>query len=260
MLRGRIETMLKAPAVKGVVTTFIGMGPHLPDDELDLTNTDKRGGDEIDFEIVGGARNEAQSNIFYRGFKEYAIRGAVHKVDDIEQFHKYTIDWKKEAISFYIDDELVRTYYKNSTQANSKESATRRFFPDRAMKIQFALWSEAQNAWAGGRPVFPPGTDTVSAVYQYVDIQCYNDDDEPVPQWPIVPENPLSKPTIPNQPTEGVNGAISKEAGPDFKGKISKTGSTANNNSNNSNNSNSSSSLTAIFAFIALGSVWSYLL
>jgi beta-glucanase (GH16 family) len=224
MLRGKISAYLKAPAIKGVVTTFIAMGPNLPDSELDLSKTDKNGGDEIDWEIVGGAPTEAQSNIFYRGFKEYAIRGGVAKVDSIENFHKYTIDWKKEEIQFLIDDVLVRTYFKNSTQADSVESKTRRFFPDRATKVQFALWSEATNAWAGGAAVFPPGTNTAVAQFQYVDIQCYDDNDQPVPQWPLTDLNPPFKATISNQPVQGVNGKVSLEAGPSFTGKIGSNG------------------------------------
>lgn len=224
LLRGKISAYLKAPAIKGVVTTFIAMGPNLPDAELDLSKTDKRGGDEIDWELVGGAPTEAQSNIFYRGFKEYAIRGGVAKVDSIEKFHKYTIDWKKDEIQFLIDDVLVRSYLKNSTQADSVESKTRRFFPDRAAKVQFALWSEANNTWAGGAAEFPPGTDTAVAQFQYVDIQCYNDNDQPVPQWPLTDLNPPFKPTIPNQPVEGVNGKVSLEAGPSFSGKIGTNG------------------------------------
>lgn len=67
MLYGKITAVLRAPAVPGVVTTFITMGPNLPDPELDLSKTDKQGGDEIDWEIVGGDKFNVQSNIFYRG-------------------------------------------------------------------------------------------------------------------------------------------------------------------------------------------------
>ena len=146
MLYGKIEAYLKAPAIGGIVTTFITMGPHLPDKELDLTLTDKQGGDEIDFEILGNDPMNAQSNIFYRGFKEYTVRGGIHRLKSpIDTFHKYTIDWRRDQIIFSIDDVVVRNYRKDSPQANSKESATRRFFPDRAGKIQIALWSDKNN-------------------------------------------------------------------------------------------------------------------
>lgn len=47
MLYGKVTAVLKAPAVPGVVTTFITMGPNLPDAELDLSKTDKQGGGMI---------------------------------------------------------------------------------------------------------------------------------------------------------------------------------------------------------------------
>lgn len=205
---GKFSAMLSAPAIKGIVTTFVGMGPNLPDSSLDLSKTDPRSGDEIDWEIVGGDPINAQSNIFYRGFKDYALRGGKHPVRVTEK-HLYTIDWKRESIAFLIDNKLVRTYYKNQSTANPTReqdpSQLHRFFPNRAMKVQFALWSEITNAWAGGIPEFPPGQNSATATYDFVDIQCYNDKDEPVPQWPLT-NNPARRDSLPNQPTRGING------------------------------------------------------
>ena len=44
MLYGKIEAYIKAPAISGIVTTFITMGPNLPDSGLNLEATDKQGG------------------------------------------------------------------------------------------------------------------------------------------------------------------------------------------------------------------------
>jgi beta-glucanase (GH16 family) len=137
LLYGRVTAVLRAPAVPGVVTTFITMGPHLPD-TIDLTNTDKQGGDEIDWELLGNDPMNAQSNIFYRGFREFSVRGGYHnltKQGGITAFHKYTIDWKRDEIIFSIDDVIQRRYLKNSTQANSREAPGRRFYPDRFMNL-----------------------------------------------------------------------------------------------------------------------------
>jgi beta-glucanase (GH16 family) len=133
MLYGRVTAVLRAPAVPGVVTTFITMGPHLPDEGIDMTNTDPQGGDEIDWEILGNDPENAQSNIFYRGFREFSVRGGYHPLPkkSITVPHKYTIDWRRDQILFSIDDVVQRRYLKNSTQANSKEAPGRRFFPDR---------------------------------------------------------------------------------------------------------------------------------
>jgi Glycosyl hydrolases family 16 len=205
---GKFSAMLSAPAVKGIVTTFVGMGPNLPDSSLNLASTDKNSGDEIDWEIVGGEPYKAESNIFYRGFKDYSLRGGKHNVDVTEK-HLYTIDWKRESIAFLIDNKLVRTYYKNQSTANPTReqdpSQLHRFFPNRAMKVQFAMWSDITNNWAGGIPEFPAGQNSATATYDFVDIQCYNDKDEPVPQWPLE-NNPARKESLPNQPTRGING------------------------------------------------------
>jgi beta-glucanase (GH16 family) len=80
MRYGKVSAVLSAPAIPGVVTTFVTMGPNLSDSGLDLKGTDTNSGDEIDWEIVGGDATHAQSNLFYRGFKDYGVRGAFHNV------------------------------------------------------------------------------------------------------------------------------------------------------------------------------------
>ena len=48
---GKVSLYVKAPALRGVVTTFIMMGTFFPDPTRDLTNADHQGGDEIDWEV-----------------------------------------------------------------------------------------------------------------------------------------------------------------------------------------------------------------
>jgi hypothetical protein len=221
MLYGKITAVLRAPAVPGIVTTFITMGPHLPDPPLDLTYADQQGGDEIDWEILGGDRYNAQSNVFYRGFREFAVRGGYHAVPTgIDRSQKYTIDWKSDSISFSLNDALQRVYFRNSSEADSNHVPGRKFFPDRAGKVQFAVWSEKTNAWAGGAPTWPDAHKNATAFFEYIDIQCYNDRDEPVPKWPLTADNPDPRPSIRFQPTRGVNAAIPREAAPGFNGII----------------------------------------
>jgi hypothetical protein len=221
MLYGRVTAVLRAPPVHGVVTTFITMGPHLPDEELDLTWADKQGGDEIDWEIVGGDPENAQTNIFYRGIREFAVRGGYHPVPGTVAIpQKYTIDWKHDHIIFSLNDTVQRIYHRNSSEADSYHTPNRRFFPDRAGKVQFAVWSERTNAWAGGSPIWPNSTQSASAFFEYIDIQCYDDNDRPVPKWPLTVDNPDARPSIRFQPTRGVNAAIPPEAAPGFTGVI----------------------------------------
>jgi len=224
---GRFSAYFRAPAVKGVITTFVGMGPNLPDGSLNLQGTDPNSGDELDWEIVGGDPSNAQSNVFYRGFKDFGVRGGLHPVDFTEK-HLYTIDWRRDRVTWLLDNRVVRTYLRNSTAANMSRAQdptqAKRFYPDRAMKIQFALWSDLNNTWAGGRPEFPAGTNSASAVYDYVDIQCYDDNDSPVPMWPMT-NNVPRKASIQFQPTQTVNGAIPAPAGPNWQGELNPDGS-----------------------------------
>jgi hypothetical protein len=93
--------------------------------------------------------------------------------------------------------------------------------------VQLALWSDRNNQWAGGAPQWPAGSQSATAFYQYIDIQCYNDRDQPVPKWPLE-NNPDYKPTIQNQPVRGVNGKIPDTAGPNFQGSIRADGASFN--------------------------------
>jgi beta-glucanase (GH16 family) len=73
-----------------------------------------------------------------------------HTVDSIENYHTYTIDWKRDAITFYIDGKEVRKYRKDDVLADSQYlDKSKRFYPDRPQKVAFALWNNPQNTWTG---------------------------------------------------------------------------------------------------------------
>ncbi|KAJ3252009.1 hypothetical protein HK103_001884 [Boothiomyces macroporosus] len=211
---GKISVTLKAPAISGIVTTFIGMGPQLPDSRFDLSKANPDGGDEIDWEILGKDPMNIETNVFFRGFQELGPRGGYHPVKGgVAEFHKYTIDYQKDKITWLIDDVAVRTYTKTDpTALNSPNTHGIPFFPDRAMKVQFSLWSDKTNTWAGGAPAWPAGSDSAYAVYKDIEIQCYDDNMNPVPKWPLNSQNPDYTPTAPGQPTIAVNGTIPPQA------------------------------------------------
>lgn len=124
MRYGRMSATLKASATPGSVTAFILMGD---------------GGDEIDFEWIGGASNQVQyvsttckkkrysliwlgyvyrTNYFWGNSKEYTINGGTHVVKGAPvdaAFHKYTINWQPDKIEWLVDDEVVRTKNKAET-------------------------------------------------------------------------------------------------------------------------------------------------
>lgn len=193
------------------------MGPNLPDPQV--KRSDEPSGDEIDWEIVGYDPEHPQTNIFYRGIPETTGR-SVHqnfpKGGRVDEYHTYSIDWRSDRIIFSIDDIEVRTYFKNSKEADSPNTPNK-FFPDRAGKVAFALWSRAKDdpsAWSGGPVQWPdPNNKKASAIYDYIDIQCYDDNDRPVPKWPLRPQNVDRMKTAKNQPTSGRFGTITVSAG-----------------------------------------------
>lgn len=52
-----------------------------------------------------------RSNYFWGKTVEYIINGGTHSVEggDIDQtFHRYTIEWMPDKITWYVDDKVVR--------------------------------------------------------------------------------------------------------------------------------------------------------
>ncbi|KAI9007271.1 concanavalin A-like lectin/glucanase domain-containing protein [Gaertneriomyces semiglobifer] len=166
----KISAKMSAVAVPGVVTTLITMSER---------------GDEIDWETVGNDPNNIQTNIFYKGILEYGKHGDIHPVQDIGAFHTYEIDWKSSGLTFSIDGRVVRTVTPTSENAKSAMlPAGENWYPTTASLIQFSVW-EHQGSWAGG-PVdwSKHPTNMLPAWFESLDIQCYDDKDQPVPAWP----------------------------------------------------------------------------
>ena len=119
---------LNAPAVGGVLTTFITMSDAQ---------------DEIDWEILGGRKTGATTNIFYKGIPEYGIHstfGAIPNDGTIEGSHVYSIDWTRKSIIFSIDDVVVRTYLNDANAVSPATPAGQKWFPNTPSRVQFAIW------------------------------------------------------------------------------------------------------------------------
>lgn len=250
---GRVSMVLTAPPLTGIVTTFVTMGPQLPDTRFDMTKvlatgttncvTKCVGGDEIDFEILGRLPNTVQTNVFYRGFAETGGRGGTNDVPNgVQTKHKYTIDWTKDKIDWLIDDVKIRTYSRTSPEANNSPNLGGKdaYFPDRAQRVQFALWSKPMNEWAGKAIQWPTGTTSTAGVFESLEIQCYNDKMQPVPKWPLNAGNP-------DRGTDKSAGGIGNG------GSSSSSGGT-----NGSVPSKSSSSLSSVV--VGVSSLWSSML
>ncbi|ODV59662.1 glycoside hydrolase family 16 protein, partial [Ascoidea rubescens DSM 1968] len=137
ILYGKVEAIIKTSSGQGIISSFF------------LQSDD---GDEIDIEWIGGERDKVQTNFFSKGNVTTYSRGQTHKViGHSESFHKYTIDWKKEELNWYIDDKLVRSV-KNNTDER---------YPCSAMSLMVGIWAGGDPGnevgtiqWAGGETDF----------------------------------------------------------------------------------------------------------
>ncbi|KAH6572094.1 hypothetical protein BASA61_005058 [Batrachochytrium salamandrivorans] len=179
LLYARITARIKAIPVAGVITTFITM-------------SDTK--DEIDWEVVGSDTNNAQTNVFYKGIEEFGIHSTTEPVKNISTWHNYTMDWKHDTLTWEMDGEVRRTLNRlNSTSPMTPEGE--HWYPTTASRVQISVWdggasgNKGTSDWAGGK--IPWGSQAVlSAKYDWIDIQCYDNEDQPVPKWPIDSFNP----------------------------------------------------------------------
>lgn len=125
---GHVEVVMKAAPGAGIVSSVV-----LQSDTLD----------EIDWEWLGAANDEVQSNYFGQGQTTSYDRAAVHAADDSQNdFHTYTIDWTNERIVWQINGETVRVLEEGDAHGQFPQSP-----------CQFKL-----GAWSGGDPGNPEGT------------------------------------------------------------------------------------------------------
>ncbi|KAL9549101.1 hypothetical protein PS6_006251 [Mucor atramentarius] len=159
MRYGRVTALMRSAGTGGAVTAFILMAD---------------GGDEIDFEFLGGDRDLVQSNYFWGQSKEYNVNGGIHKVEGgtiDTAFHKYTIDWKPDKIEWLVDDKVVRTRIKSETCDTNGVCK----FPSQPARVQFGLWDgsiESGTAeWSRG-PIDWSAPQSIQAFIKSVQIDC----------------------------------------------------------------------------------------
>ncbi|KAF3925323.1 Beta-glucanase [Dactylellina cionopaga] len=138
---GKVEIVMKAGPGAGIVSSLV-----LQSDDLD----------EIDVEFIGSQPGNVQTNIFSKGNQDVHIYGANTGVADaVGVFHKYTVDWTPEAITWSIDGNVVRTL---------THAALGDVYPQTPMQIKFGPWAagDPSNApgtiqWAGGEIQYDQG-------------------------------------------------------------------------------------------------------
>ncbi|PKS12873.1 hypothetical protein jhhlp_000213 [Lomentospora prolificans] len=140
---GKLEVDLIAAPGAGIITSIV-----LQSDCLD----------EIDWEWLGGSPDEVQTNYFSKGDTSTYDRGGVHAVSaSTSTFHTYTIEWTKDALTWSIDGNAVRTL----TYADAKGGKE---YPQTPMQVKLGTWvagrsdaPEGTVQWAGGLANFDNG-------------------------------------------------------------------------------------------------------
>ncbi|KAK1638552.1 extracellular cell wall glucanase [Colletotrichum phormii] len=149
---GRAEVLMKAAPGTGIVSSVV-----IESDDLD----------EVDWEWLGGKDAEVQTNYFGKGNTTSYDRGAFHTIAATQtEYHNYTIDWTKEAVTWYINSNLVRTL-------NYADALGGKNFPQTPARLRLGIWAGGDpdnNAgtitWAGGETDYTkaPFTMTVQKV------------------------------------------------------------------------------------------------
>ncbi|ORY30519.1 concanavalin A-like lectin/glucanase [Rhizoclosmatium globosum] len=163
-------TVLPSP---GLVTAFISFSEER---------------DEIDWEVTKD-NTIGQPNFFYRGnfvAQNWPLTGLMENIgyDATNQFVTFKVDWTPDAITWYINGNAVKTYYKADTCDSNGQNCK---YPSTPSRIQFALWDAGAGApgsrnWAGGYT--PWGNNAAvgfNSTVQYISVQCQGD---PVPTGP----------------------------------------------------------------------------
>ncbi|KAJ3145905.1 hypothetical protein HDU89_006791 [Geranomyces variabilis] len=165
MLRGKVSLQIAASNALGMSTGFI-------------TFSDSE--DEIDFEMIGSEPTSVYTNIFYKGLPEF-WRMSKAEIGHIDQMHTLTIDWTKTSIKWIVNGVTIRTVTAGSEDLESRMLPNgEHWFPNTPSLPMFSLW---QGAWAGTAGWTPDIAHTAS--FGDLTVQCYDDNDQPVPEWPV---------------------------------------------------------------------------
>ncbi|KAI7835208.1 concanavalin A-like lectin/glucanase domain-containing protein [Kickxella alabastrina] len=155
----RVKTASVAP---GVVSSFIIRN--------DVT------GDEIDFEWVGKAPREVQTNFYFNDILDYTqMVPYVLQSDTSADYHDYTIDWTAEAITWLVDGVVIRTVKKADTFDAASNSYK---FPTSEARVAFSIWdagnsgAQGTQEWAGYPTPWNNGAASYKMFVDSVSVQC----------------------------------------------------------------------------------------
>ncbi|KAJ5998088.1 hypothetical protein N7499_005532 [Penicillium canescens] len=133
---GEITVEMKSAPGQGIVSSIV-----LQSDDLD----------EVDWEGIGGNNGAIQTNYFGKGDTTTYDRDTWPAVATPQDtFHKYTVNWSKEALVWSVDGNVVRTLKYADAQGGSR-------FPQTPMNLRIGIWAGGDSGngqgtidWAGG--------------------------------------------------------------------------------------------------------------
>ncbi|KAI8924351.1 concanavalin A-like lectin/glucanase domain-containing protein [Entophlyctis helioformis] len=192
---GKLTARFKPLEGTGLLTTFVTWSDRHAPAEKEYVQ------DEIDWEILGKDTSKPETNVFTykttrlervsggsaalfygRGLHGGPIAGTIAK----NAVHEFSIDWRSDRIDWAVDGVIVKTLNKNQSFGLPGSLPAGQFwFPESASRVQVSVWdSSNQPNWAGGPIVFPT-TGNLTAPFEWVDIQCYDDNNNPVQTWSV---------------------------------------------------------------------------
>jgi hypothetical protein len=147
---GKIEVTMKAAPGAGIVSSIV-----LQSDDLD----------EVDWEFIGSVSGKAQMNYFGKGNTTTYDRMIEANVNNVQEMHTYALDWTKDAITWIIDGQPMRTL--KYSDANGGKN-----FPQTPSNVRIGIWAGGDSVdqgtrdWAGGAPDYSkaPFTQLVESV------------------------------------------------------------------------------------------------
>jgi len=150
---GRFEVRMKSAHGNGVVSSFFTYRDFWEEGLTSNSNWN-----EIDFEWLGNHDDKVQTNLIIQN--EWDLPDLVGlNVSPHDDFHTYAIEWTPLNVSFFIDDQLIRSvtnFYVDSLY--------------HYQKLMMNIWQPIYEDWVGE---FDPSILPVYAFYDWVKYYAY---------------------------------------------------------------------------------------
>jgi len=129
---GKVDIVMKAAPGAGIISSLVLESSSL---------------DEIDLEFVGLQDTQVQTNIFRKGDRDHSDGANSTVAQPQTQWHTYTLDWKQDSLTYYIDGQRARQILRSDNPD---------LYPQTPMNIRIGAWtagdskSEGTVQWSQG--------------------------------------------------------------------------------------------------------------